>query len=51
MAIRWQKCAEIKFAKAVNGVTLSWMVATPRNMKMIVSEEPLNIFMAYFRVV
>jgi hypothetical protein len=27
------------------------MVATPRNMKMMVSEELLSIFMAYFRVV
>jgi hypothetical protein len=32
-------------------LTLSWMVATPRNMKMIVSEVLLNIFMAYFNVV
>ena len=30
---------------------LSWMVATPRNMKIIVSEDPLSIFMAYFKVV
>ena len=30
---------------------LSWMVATPRNIKIIVSDEPLSIFMAYFRVV
>lgn len=29
----------------------SWMVATPRNMKMMVSEEPLSIFMAYLSVV
>ena len=30
---------------------LSWMVATPRNMKIIVSEEIATIFVAYFKVV
>ena len=29
----------------------SWIVATPKNMKMIVSDEPDNIFIAYFSVV
>ena len=29
----------------------SWIVATPRNINMIVSDEPLNIFIAYFNVV
>ena len=29
----------------------SWIVATPKNMKMIVSELELNIFRPYFSVV
>ena len=43
--------AMVSMTKAQFHSWSSWMVATPKNMKMIVSLEPLNIFIAYFSVV
>ena len=48
------KTVQKRIVKQINAQFHSWsscIVATPRNMNMIVSEDPLNIFMAYFKVV
>ena len=51
MTLKSVQKAMVRSTKAQFQSWLSCMVATPRNMKMIVSEELLNILRAYLRVV
>ena len=51
MALKTEQKRMVRRMKAVFQSCWSWMVLTPRNMKMMVSELLLSIFMAYLTVV
>jgi hypothetical protein len=51
MTLNTEQKRIVKHIKAQFHSWSSCIVATPRNINIIVSDEPLNIFIAYFKVV